>query len=474
MKLSFLSYFKKAKVVDAPAPVIAPAPIAKPASERFGKTVMPNMSRMMEPDASPAPIAAPLTPPPVPAGRRTISFGGEMPSAMATTTPLVPLVTRATERTVALPLRELLPQIPAELIEQTEVDPTHRVLLNATELERGLASGRPVVSLRAIYQQAPTIFTSEIGPDDQREVTLSFDRVLQQIARLHVRPDQMCDEVLPQMETPFSQVTKEDSERFGTPLTPLPAISPAAVLESPVEAESLVPTPAPVAMPAPAATAPVETPTVKAPSLAPIRLPMPSPTALATPSLAQAESPPSDAVPSEPPQPSGFRLIQPQISPNGTGAPATERVPASSGPPVPIPLPAPFAPPAPARIPFKVTPPASDLCPPPPLPLQPAAGAEAAPARFFRRRVTHPVVVARDPAGVSPFQFTGSLESIPESAQIELPFAIVEPQLSLGRVAISPGAILRRHAGGISCRLRFRRRRDARLAAIAGSAAEFA
>ncbi|MGH7938792.1 MAG: hypothetical protein ACRD5Z_06120, partial [Bryobacteraceae bacterium] len=337
-----------------------------------------------------------------------------------------------------MPLSELLPQIPAELIEQAEVDPTHRVLLNATELERGLASGRPAVSLRAIYQQAPTIFTSEIGPDDEREVTLSFDRVLQQIAQLHVRPDQMCEEVLPQMETPFSQVTLEDSERFGTPLTPLPATSPAFVRKSPAEGESLAPTPASVAMPARAATVPAETLTAKAPSLAPIRLPIPPPTRLATPSLAQAESHPSDAAPSEPPQPSGFRLIEPKISPNGTGAPATERVPASSGSPVPIPLPAPFAPAAPARIPFKVTPPASDLRPPPPLPLQRAAGAEAAPLVFSgegpRIRLSLRAILRE----VSPFQFTGSLESIPESAHIELPFAIVEPQLSLGRIAISP------------------------------------
>ncbi|HEY2802174.1 MAG TPA: hypothetical protein VGI85_16410, partial [Chthoniobacterales bacterium] len=427
-------------------------------------------------------LAAPLMPPPAPAGRRTISFGGEMPAATASSPSLTPLVTPAAERTVALPLTELLPQIPAELLEQTEVDPAHRVLLNAAELERGLARGRPAVPLRAIYQQAPTIFTSEIGAGDEREITLPFDRVLEQIARLHVRPDQVCEEVLPQMETPFSQVTLEDSERFGTPLAPLPSTVPGVVPERSAEVENRLPTaaptlqeastPAPVAMPAPAATTPAsltptpvsivklpppvaaappattraEIPAAKAPSLAPIRLPMPPQTAAASspptnpaaPDPAQAESSLSDAALSEPPQRSGFRLIKSTISPNGTGAPATERVPASSGSPVPIPLPAPFAPPASARIPVKVTPPASDLCPPPPLPLQSAPDGETAPLIFSSEGPRIQLSLRAILREVPSFQFTGSLESIPESAQIELPFAIVEPQLSLGRIAISP------------------------------------
>jgi predicted regulator of Ras-like GTPase activity (Roadblock/LC7/MglB family) len=40
--------------------------------------------------------------------------------------------------------------------------------------------------------------------------------------------------------------------------------------------------------------------------------------------------------------------------------------------------------------------------------------------------------------GVAPFQLSGPIDSVPESVQIEIPFSIVQPQLSLGRVAISP------------------------------------
>jgi predicted regulator of Ras-like GTPase activity (Roadblock/LC7/MglB family) len=39
---------------------------------------------------------------------------------------------------------------------------------------------------------------------------------------------------------------------------------------------------------------------------------------------------------------------------------------------------------------------------------------------------------------VAPFQLSGAIEGVPESAQVEIPFSIVQPQLALGRVAISP------------------------------------
>lgn len=128
--------------------------------------------------------------------------------------------------------------------------------------------------------------------------------------------------------------------------------------------------------------------------------------------------------------------------------PIPERVPASSGSSAPIPLPSPFAPapapaaakpapPAPVRIPFKVTPPASDLCPPPALPLRPAATA-AAPLRFSDDGPRLKISLRSVLRGIPPFQLTGAIDHVPEDAVIELPFAIVQPQLSLGRVAISP------------------------------------
>jgi predicted regulator of Ras-like GTPase activity (Roadblock/LC7/MglB family) len=40
--------------------------------------------------------------------------------------------------------------------------------------------------------------------------------------------------------------------------------------------------------------------------------------------------------------------------------------------------------------------------------------------------------------GISPFQLSGPVEGIAETAVIEIPFSVIEPQLSLGRIAISP------------------------------------
>jgi hypothetical protein len=49
MKIPFLDYFKRPKAAPAAVPV-PPVPIVtieKPASERFGKTVLPNVTRFV-------------------------------------------------------------------------------------------------------------------------------------------------------------------------------------------------------------------------------------------------------------------------------------------------------------------------------------------------------------------------------------------------------------------------------------------
>ena len=43
---------------------------------------------------------------------------------------------------------------------------------------------------------------------------------------------------------------------------------------------------------------------------------------------------------------------------------------------------------------------------------------------------------------VAPFQLSGPIDAVPDTAQIEIPFSIVQSQLSLGRVAISPAQFL--------------------------------
>jgi predicted regulator of Ras-like GTPase activity (Roadblock/LC7/MglB family) len=40
--------------------------------------------------------------------------------------------------------------------------------------------------------------------------------------------------------------------------------------------------------------------------------------------------------------------------------------------------------------------------------------------------------------GFLPFQLSGPIDDVPETAAIEIPFSIIEPQLSLGRIVVSP------------------------------------
>jgi predicted regulator of Ras-like GTPase activity (Roadblock/LC7/MglB family) len=403
MKLSFLRYFKWKK---SAAPVVAVAsppplsPLDKPASERFGKTVMPNVSRVVGPEPLPdfpltVPIGNPL--PVAPSGPRKISLGGNGTIAIGAKADTKP----AAERTIALQLADLVPHLPAGLLQAAPIDPEQRVLFKASELERGMAKCRPTVLLRSIFQQAPDFFIGDVAATDTREVVLPFAKVLEQFTALQVRPDQVCDASVPQLETPFLQMTIEDGQRLGTPATAVPA---------PVAVDS---TAAPLSKGAPVAPEP----------LRPIRLPLPNE---------------SKAKASEAPAPAPIRLNPPaapalaakKISPNGMGVSANERVPASGGPPVPTP--SPVAAPAPVRIPFKISPPSNDLR------AMPAPALKAAAVTFSAHGPRVRLALRNVLRGISPFQLSGPIDEVPETAVIEIPFSIIEPQLSLGRIAVSP------------------------------------
>ncbi|MGI8889940.1 MAG: hypothetical protein ACR2G0_04050 [Chthoniobacterales bacterium] len=448
MNLSFLRYFKKGKPAESDVIVAPPPPLEKPASERFGKTVLPNVSRVMGVEAArsaPEPSSLPdFVPQPATASAptptetpRKISLGSSGAVKAVNSNG-----SAASERIIALPLAELAPHLPPGLLQTTPIDPEQRVLFKASELERGMANGRPAVLLRAIYQQAPDFFIVAITESDEREVFLPVGKVLEQITAFQVRPDQAAEEQVPQVDTPFLKMTIEDGKRHGIPI---PAVrSPAA---APVQAN-----PAPKAVPLPSALAPVATsapvrmaPVSPAPALAapaaassaaipprPIRLSLPT---VAKTSAAEPPKPVTVQLPGAP-APVSLPAERMKISPNGTGVPATEKVPASSGPSVPTRLPSPFAP-APPRASVKVTPPSNDLREP----FQPAAAAPraaASPLKFASEGPRVRLPLQNVLRGISPLQLNGSIEDVPETATVEIPFSIIEPQLSLGRVALSP------------------------------------
>ncbi len=408
MTIPFLSFFKKVKdqALAKKEPPVAPKPVApldKPSSERFSKTVMPNATRTLPPQ-DPFAMAARS-----PAGTISMPSANAGPSAPVTRPrDLPPAVALAleprVERVISLDLADIAAQIPADYIKPIEsIDGTRRILLKASEVERGMASGKPAVSLATIYQQVPEIFLRSVPPGDETQVQLPFEKVLDQFTKLQVRGDQERHQAVPQVETPFLKVTLEDNSRFGT------------TTEQAVEVGDLPPVR-------------IELATAEAYAAA-------EPDTSGNGFVPHSKSDPASIPPTRIP----FKL-----SPNGTGGPAPESVPASSGPSVPINF---DAAPAPTRIPFKMTAPSDDLrqkdepwltaeslAPVAPAP----APAPAAPAPESKPEITIALALKPILEGLPPFQLGGDPGAVPAETQIDLPFSLIEPQLATGRITLTP------------------------------------
>ncbi len=485
MNLPFLRFLKKDKnraeshVAVAPRPIIG---VEKPASERLGRTFLPNVARgaEAEPETSLSVLATVGMSPAVSTGPSALSGAALTPKAATPGTTILPVVpsegrtpspahkispltnfglgiprpnepqAEKNDRTIALSLADLSAHIPDGMLSQVQFDPERRILFKAAEIERGMASGRPSVRLRCIYQQVPEFFSCEVSPEDTAQVVLPVAKVLEQFASFRVRSDQVRDPAIPQVETPFLRVTMEDSERFRTSIEVVSPAEPA--VKSTVKPSRLPPFPAPLAplrpttpaAPSVATPPPIPEPGAELKPIKPIRLSLPTESKEAVAPPAAPSAPPTPSVEATPPRP----IIQPRFSPNGIGVPASERVPASSGPPVPTPLPSPFAPPPPTRIPFQVAPPSDDLRAPL-ASTSAAAPVTSAPAISSPPPSSElPEIVSEGPRlhlplravlrGIAPLQVSGPTEQVPESAQIDFPFSIIEPQLSLGKISLSP------------------------------------
>ncbi len=409
MTIPFLNYFKK---TAAPKAQTAPgrsgnASIDKLHGARLSKTVMPNSTRTVAPREE-----FETVPPPAPQPR-VYSLGAKAPAELP---PAVALALEPTvERVISLELRDIVGQVPAGWIRPvSDSEASRRVLLKAAEVEKGMASSRPSVGLTSIYNQIPEIFVRPVPPSDQAQVPLPFAKVLEQFSNAQTRNDQSRDQSVPQLETPFLRVTLEDNSRFGTPMAPV------QICEKPLgnmelaTAENIAaaqpelfckPLPPP---PAPLASAVPQLPIVRSKdgSRPVIKLPveeLPHEEMSSDPT-AETTAPVASSAPTR---------IPFKISPIGTGAPASERVPASRGASVPT------SDAAPARIPFKL-----------PLPNE----FKAAPAGDNGLKISlalKPVLMS-----LPPFQLAGDLKDLPEDARFEVPFSLVESQLMSGRVTV--------------------------------------
>src|ERR1700682_505953 len=342
MNIPFLDLLKKAKdrfltaTPQTPAPPKRIVPVEKASGEKLSKTVLPNTTRNLSP-VDPFQAAA-------------SAAGGRTPAIMHHRTgvgrrdlpPVVALaISPKVERAISLPLSDVLAQAPQGYVKPSETFDTNRaVLLKASELEKGMAKGQPTVSLASVYEQVPEIFLRSVAPSDSTQLPLPFDKVMAQFTGARVRDDQERDQSVPQVETPILQVTIEDTAKFGTTMEPLQASAHPPVKVETASARALA-----AAEPESAVRETTHT----------------SPTRSTIPLSELGIQPTSPPPPPPTTEAGGPARIPFNLPPNGTGASASERVPASSGPPVPTRSPKKAIPPPPA--PFKVKPPSDDLRP---------------------------------------------------------------------------------------------------------------
>jgi predicted regulator of Ras-like GTPase activity (Roadblock/LC7/MglB family) len=407
MTIPFLDLYNKAKarLLQARAPS-APAqravPVEKSSSERMSKTVLPNSTKVLSPQDPMQGATDSMPNIKLPSMR---GAGPKLPPSVALA--LQPKV----ERAVSLQLCDLLDQLPAGYMKPVEsFDTTQRILLKAAEIEKGMATGKPTVSLSTIYAQVPEIFLKSVPPDDLTQVGLPFEKVLDQFQNVQVRTDQEAELAVPQLDTPILQATIEDTQRFGTPMPP-----PLVASDLPgVKVEHATARAISNAEPEPAIT------------LGAIR---PNGNNL-RPSTSESVVP---------------ARIPFNLPPNGTGVSAPETVPASSGPPVPNPA---VKNGGPVRIPFKMSAPSDDLKPK--LALVPGVDGKIETEQTEAEEILPAPAVAAGETGevrivlslqtvmqnMPAFQVNGPPENIPSDVRIELPFSLIEPQLASGRVAV--------------------------------------
>jgi predicted regulator of Ras-like GTPase activity (Roadblock/LC7/MglB family) len=412
---------------------------------------MPNATRTLPPQdpfemaarstafGGQTPSAVMLAAAPVVTAPRTISFSPLSPT-MNDLPPAVALALEPTvERVISLELSDVLTEMPPGYVKPIEsIDTTRRILLKASEVERGMASGKPTVSLATVYQQVPEIFIRRIDGSDVSQLTLPFKKVLDGFANMHVRADQERAAAVPQVETPFLKVTLEDNQKFGTTTEPLETSEMPPVRLQPATAEAFAAA---------------------------------EPEAAADARLKMTPSPSSNGKTPQTPARIPFKL-----SPNGTDGPAPESVPASSGPSVPNFLPSPLAPvvarindpgcadvsfqepgsmipataPPPVRIPFKKAPVTTDeeakpkpepwltkesLAAEGETPAAPKTTVTSETARVVEVKIALPLLPILK--SLPPMQMTGDPGCVPPDVRIEFPFALIEPQLASGRISVT-------------------------------------
>ena len=140
------------------------------------------------------------------------------------------------EVTVSLEVGDFLDRLPPNFVQAGAVDRRRRVDFRASELYSDMTKGRASVPASVIYQKCPELFSRPVTDEEDTEVALPLQKLVEQMSQaFQTRADQMAEENVGEIETPFLQVAMEDSARLpkaaGTTagaLRPVQSLAPAA------------------------------------------------------------------------------------------------------------------------------------------------------------------------------------------------------------------------------------------------------
>ena len=427
---------------------------------------------------------------------------------------------------VNLEIGDFIDRVPPTLLAGGTVDRTRQVEFRSSELYSDLTKGRASVPASVIYEKCPDLFARPVSETEDAEVALPLAKLVEQLTpALQTRADQVAEDNVGEIETPFLQVAMEDGARLPTaagttagairPPTPLPAAPTAASVQPPPrphrtgQIQTISVPKVPVGEPAPLPSAPTaqsvapinpgkRPPSTVRASVAGGKIRLSGPTVPSRMSLTpgQAVPPPpampfgvppvvnSDLPPSAtqriatamPPLPTSANSPSHQVtkktqriqippislrSPANPAATPPTRPPTMPPPAVPVqPSPvtvrqnngdteghgpvvfssSPPPPPAVKPMPHSFSPaPMRPAFPPPAFPAMPPLNVVPAPApspaqAIDGRKIT--LGLAAVLRGISSSLLAVDPSSVPDDARISLPFALVEPQLSVGRVSV--------------------------------------
>ena len=226
---------------EIPAPAISPAPAASPGAVR---TVLPSGTPApvslrtpgapipTTPDGARPPVTRnlPVRPParkvsfPVPSGAAPTPVPAAVPPPPISMTPPpakrvsapAPAPTlEAPDVAVNLEVGDFIDRIPPGFLSGNAVDCRRVVEFRASELYSDLSKGKASVPASTIYAKCPEIFTRAVSDEEDAEIQLPLQKLVEQLsAAFTTRTDQVAEENVGEIETPFLQVANEDNARL--------------------------------------------------------------------------------------------------------------------------------------------------------------------------------------------------------------------------------------------------------------------